>query len=109
MTVTATPQTIPFPAGVFAVTLAGTLVGVLLSTDLPDAVLTLQVADQNSEYHPVMVPSAPGGAYPRALEIPVGLGGFFPIPLAVQAALPTDIQLTLTNAGADAVVELFTS
>jgi hypothetical protein len=89
------------------------LLGVFLTAgqNAPDAVLTINVAaDQATpaDYQPLMVNSAPGGVYPRALQIPIGLGGYFPIPAECQN-LPAKIQLQVQNAGAATNVSIVTS
>lgn len=110
-----TAVAIPFPAGVAAVDLTthGALLAVALSAgqSAPGAVLTINVAvDQATpaDYQPVMVNSAPGGVYPRVLQIPIGLGGYFPIPLDVQNLL-AKIQLQVQNAGAATSVSIVTT
>lgn len=110
-----TAVAIPFPAGVAAVDLTthGALLGVFLTDGqvAPEAVLTVSVAANQAgpaNYQPVMVNSAPGGVYPRPLQIPVGLGGYFPIPAEAQN-LPAKIQLQLQNAGAASSVSIVTT
>lgn len=110
-----TAVAIPFPAGVAAVDLTthGALLAVALSAGqtAPGAMLTINIAvDQATpaDYQPVMVNSAPGGVYPRPLQIPVGLGGYFAIPAEAQN-LPAKIQLQLQNAGAASSVSIVTT
>jgi len=108
-----TAVSVPFPAGVAAATLAGALYGVMFDAtqNAPEAVLTINVATNQAtptDYEPVMVNSAPGGVYPRPLQIPIGQGGFFPLPPEAQN-LPAKIQLQVQNAGAAVSVQLVTS
>lgn len=110
-----TAVAIPFPAGVAAVDLTthGALLAVALSAgqSAPGAILTINVAvDQATptDYQPLMINSAPGGVYPRALQIPIGLGGYFPIPLEAQNLL-AKIQLQVQNAGANTSVSIVTT
>lgn len=98
--------TVPFPAGVVAATLAGTLVGVCLKTvPLPRAELQVLVAaDQATpaDYRPVMVGNVP-------LSLPVGNGGYVAFPQNIIPPL-AKVQVALTNyGGASADVDLVTS
>lgn len=107
------PLSVPFPAGVAAATLTGALLAVALAPGFtaPGATLTIGVPiDQSTptDYQPLMVNSAPGGVYPRPLVIPIGLGGYFPIPLEAQN-LPANIQVQVQNAGATVSVSLVES
>lgn len=107
------PLSVPFPAGVAAATLTGALLAVALAPGFsaPDATLTINVPiDQSTpaDYQPVMVNSSPGGVYPRALVIPIGLGGYFPLPSECQN-LPANIQVQVQNAGAAVSVSLIES
>lgn len=95
----------PFPAGVVATTLAGTLVGVCLQTPpLTRAELQVLVAaDQTTpaDYRPVMNGNVP-------LSIPLGSGGYAPFPQNIVPPL-AKVQIALTNyGGANAGVDLVT-
>lgn len=108
-----TAVSVPFPAGVAAATLTGALYGVLFDAtqNAPEAVLSINVATNQGapgDYEPLVVNSAPGGVYPRPLQIPIGQGGYFPIPLEAQN-LPAKIQLQVQNAGETVSVQLVTS
>jgi hypothetical protein len=107
-----TAYTVPFPAGVVdvALTPGALLYAAYLTTEgsAPDAVLSIAVEDSNGVYRPLMVNSSPGGVYPRPLAIPIGLGGYFPLPPELQN-LPANIQLQVQNAGAATSVSLVTS
>lgn len=107
-----TAVAVPFPAGVAAATLTGALFGVLFDAtqNTPEAVLTINVAGNQAtpaDYAPVTV-FTPGSGYPRPLAIPIGLGGFFPLPPELQN-LPAKVQLQVQNAGANVSVQLVTS
>lgn len=104
MALTVTTVAVPFPAGVEPVAPAGSVLGVVLTTaDLPDAELTLYVAnDQGTpeDYRQVFVNNRP-------LVFPVGRGGYFAVP---AGAIPAGakIQVGLTNFGsATADVNVF--
>jgi hypothetical protein len=104
---------VPFPAGVAAATLTGALYGVLFDSAqaTPSAVLTISVAANQgvpSDYVPLIVDGAQTGSYITALQIPVGRGGFFPLPIEMQN-LPVKIQLQIQNAGIAVNVQLVTS
>jgi hypothetical protein len=97
---------------VAAATLTGALYGVLFDAtqDTPNAVLTINVAGNQAapaDYDPAMVFTS-GSGYPQPLTIPIGLGGFFPLPPELQN-LPAKIQLQVQNAGANVSVQLVTS
>jgi hypothetical protein len=97
---------IPFPAGQTAVNLAGTVVnGIVMTPVVPGALLSIQAAaDQTgaTDYRPVISAGKP-------LVIPVGSGGYFPLPQDV-GKLPDKIQLVLTNFGQSTVtINLITS
>jgi hypothetical protein len=107
----ATAYTVPFPAGVadVALTPGALLYGAYLTSEgsAPDAVLTIAVEDSNGAYRTLMV-FTPGSGYPSPLAIPIGLDGYFPLPIEVQN-LPANIQLKVQNAGAATSVSLVTS
>lgn len=107
MALAVTPVVVPFPAGVVAATLAGTLQGVALATPgLPNAALSVLVAlDQATPANYVPVTDANG----KPLVLPVGNGGYIPFPQNVVPPL-TKIQVALTNFGAaSATVDLVTA
>lgn len=106
MTVSVTPVDIPFPAGVADVSLSGSLIGVFLAAgqNAPEAIVTVAVAaDQTmlTDFQPVMI-------HGRPLQFPIGLGGYYPIPLEAQK-LPANIQLQVQDAGAATSVSIVTS
>lgn len=105
MALAVTTVTVPFPAGVVAATLAGTLTAVALKT-VPLGRAELQVlvaADQATptDYRPVMIGNTP-------LSLPVGNGGMIAFPQNIIPPL-AKIQVALTNyGGASADVYLVT-
>lgn len=107
MALAVTAAVVPFPAGVVAAAPAAVITGVVLVTPtLPNAVLTLFVGSDPTaatDYRQVY------GLDNKPLVIPVGSGGFFPIP---QNIIPigAKIQVALTNFGAaSATVNLVTA
>lgn len=107
MALAVTPVVVPFPAGVVATTLAGTLQGIALATpNLPRAeALILFALDQvtPANYTPVL------DARGVPLLLPVGDAGYVPFPANVLPPL-SKIQVQLNNfGGAAATIDLITS
>jgi hypothetical protein len=102
-----TPVVVPFPAGVVAATLAGTLQGIALATpSLPRAEAQILFAlDQATPGSYVPLLDAKG----IPVLFPVGDAGVCPVPQNVIPPL-AKIQVLLTNfGGASATVDLITS
>lgn len=107
MALAITAVTVPFPAGVVAATLAGTLQGVSLTTaGLPRATLSILLAlDQATPGTYVPVEDSQG----NPVCLPVGNGGYVPFPQNVIPPL-AKIQVQLKNyGGASAGVDLVTA
>lgn len=106
MSLTVTSVTVPFPAGVVAATLAGTLQGVALTTaNLPRAELLILLAlDQATPGNYVPVEDSNG----NPVVLPVGDGTYVAFPQNIVPPL-AKIQVRLTNfGGASANVDLVT-
>lgn len=108
MALTVTAVTVPFPAGVVAAALGGTLQGVALATGVvaPRAELQVLVAlDQTTPANYVPVVDANG----KPINLPVGSGAYVAFPQNIIPPL-AKVQIALTNyGGANVNVDLFTS
>jgi hypothetical protein len=106
---TVTAVTVPFPAGVVAATLAGTLQGVALAAGVSAPRAELQVLFALDQATPANYVPAVDPATGRPINLPVGSGDFVAFPQNIIPPL-AKIQVALTNyGGANVNVDLITS
>lgn len=104
MALAITPVTVPFPAGVVAATLAGTLVAVALKTP-PFSRAELQILLAMDQATPADYRLVMNGNVP--LSLPIGNGNSVAVPQNLIPPL-AKVQIAVTNAGASCDVDLIT-